>query len=216
MLIVCTRDRIIVNAARDPSKHADRWGDLVILNDRSSPAQATVAMSRALQGYNGPLCFSAHGNDTDIGDEGNGVNDWGWSCNQIAALMQNALPANFRGPVLIHACADTVANFAAGLAVALENLRIFNGLWIYGYSRALPADAGYPEVATMGRNAELQGAQVRFRLASGDAGDATVPHGSDAMYRATLPGGCVVELGAGFDPDEAREFIALLTERAAR
>lgn len=167
MLIVCTKDPTIVRTAQDPRSGSPMWGTLVILDPRFNQAQATAQMQAALRavGRTEPVCFSAHGNDDEIGDAGSGPGDWGWSRDQIALMLQDAMPPGFAGPILIHACAESVSNFSAGLAVALERIRALNGVWIYGYQRAVPASAGYPDPRTLDRNVELYGTQVNYRLA---------------------------------------------------
>lgn len=66
------------------------------------------------------------------------------------------------GPVLVHACAENVSNFSAGLALALEEERALEGVWVYGYNRPVPADARYPRPDALSRQVDLQGTQVVF------------------------------------------------------
>jgi hypothetical protein len=61
---------------------------------------------------------------------------------------------------LIHACARSVANFSAGLAGALREIEVFEGLWCYGYNRGLDADAGFPPPDGLDDRVDLQGTQV--------------------------------------------------------
>lgn len=212
MLIVCTKDHEIVAAAQDPQKHAARWGDLVIVPAHCSQSEATTVMERSLRNVEGPLCFSAHGNDTHIGDADNGPRDWGWSCRQIALILRDRLPRNFAGPILIHACATTVANFSAGLAVELSAMRVFNGLWIYGYNKALPSDAGFPDPGKLSTNAELQETQVSFQEAKVAQAAAAAVGG----YRVSFAGGYTVEVPRGFDAEETSRFLTLLAESQLR
>lgn len=207
MLIVCTRDPAVVAAAQDPDNGAADWGTRVIIDHRFNQAQATAAIEQALKGLNEPLCFSCHGNDDDIGDEGSGGKNWGWSRLKLAAMLAAKVPKDFAGPILIHACAQRISNFSAGLANELASLRVLNGVWCYGYNRAVPTDAGFPAPAKLARHASLQGSQVHYQ-----ANDAPF-HASGAAsgsYRATFPGGYSIELPVGFDPDEAHRFLTLL------
>jgi hypothetical protein len=164
MLIVCTKDPAVRNTAQNPDSGSDRWQPPPVLLDPAySQAQATAAMATALRrlGAGEALCFSAHGNDDEIGDEGAGPGDWGWTRAQIALLLQQNAP-NLNASILIHACAENVSNFSAGLAVALEGIRALNNVWIYGYNRPLPCSGGFPRPALMDRNVELQGTQVHY------------------------------------------------------
>src|SRR5690349_518312 len=97
MLIVCTKDPTIVATALNPVSGSGQWAAVVVLNAAFTQAQATnaIAQNLALLGPAEPLCFSAHGNDTDIGDAGSGPNDWGWSRQQIATLLQQNAPAGY-------------------------------------------------------------------------------------------------------------------------
>jgi len=167
MLIVCTKDPVVVATAQNPASGSDRWVPRIILNAQLNQAQATAAIARALRGLGAddPLCFSAHGNDYEIGDAGNGPNDWGWPRAEIALLLQQNAPG-LRAPILIHACAEQISNFSAGLAVELERIRALNGVWIYGYNRPLPCTGGFPRPALMDRSVELQGTQVRTSASS--------------------------------------------------
>jgi hypothetical protein len=216
MLIVCTKDPVIVRTAQDPRSGADQWGTLVIINPRFNQAQATAAIDAALRGRNEPVCFSAHGNDDEIGDAGSGAGDWSWNRTELALILQNACPNRFAGPILIHACAETVSNFSAGLVVALEDIRALAGTWIYGYQRAVPSDAGFPNPATLDRNRELYGTQVRYRFEDDAAALDATARAPGASYRASFPSGYMVEVPQGFDPDEVRRLLGLLAESPLR
>lgn len=208
MLIVCTKDPVVVRAAQDPQSGAGRWGALVIIDPRYNQAQATAAFERSLRGLDEPLCISAHGNDEEIGDEGTGAGDWGWSRRQVALMLQDRLPARYAGPILIHACAESVSNFSAGLAYELGRVQALNGVWVYGYNRALPSDAGFPDPGNLDRNRELQGTQVRYQL-DGEAAPVTVQR--PVAYRATLASGVTLEIPLGADPAETRRLLDLMS-----
>jgi hypothetical protein len=219
MLIVCTKDPILVRTAQDPRSGAGQWGTLVIINPRFNQAQATDAIADALRGRNEPVCFAAHGNDYEIGDPGSGPNDWSWTRAQLALILQNAYPNRFGGPILIHACAENVSNFSAGLVVALETIRALAGVWIYGYQKAVPVTSGFPNPATMDRNRELYGTRVSYRPDGAAAEDTTANDGAHAPaagYRASFPSGYSVEVPLGFDPDEVRRLLGLMAESPLR
>lgn len=160
MLIVCTQDPVIRQAAADPAKGGANWGRVVQLPPGPQPG-ARVGFAASLQRLrpNEALCLSAHGSDFELGDEEGG---WGWGTTDVAALLVENVGSTWTGPVLVHACAETVANFSAGLAVALEQHQSFEGLWCYGYNRPLPSEEGYPPPVDLARRVDLQGTQVRF------------------------------------------------------
>jgi hypothetical protein len=158
MLIVCTQDQVIRETAANPASGGPAWAPIVQLPVGPQP-RATTAFAESLQGLGAhePLCLSAHGNDNEIGDAEDG---WSWSTAEVAELLEQNAPGEWDGPVLIHACAENVTNFSAGLAVALEMRDVFQGLWCYGYNRSVPANAGFPPPAGLPTRVELQGTQV--------------------------------------------------------
>lgn len=160
MLIVCTQDETIRNAATDPEKGGPAWAPVILLPEGPrATAQEQFEQSLAELAEDDALCLSAHGNDQALGDAHGG---WTWSTANIAALMVANITTDWGGPVLIHACARTVANFSAGLAVAIEQHRCFDELWCYGYNRPVPSDGDYPPPAGLGDRLDLQGTQVRY------------------------------------------------------
>ena len=159
MLVVCTQDDDIREAVEEHGSGADAWGEVVLL-PKGSRAAAERALVAALATARGPVCLSAHGNDEEIGDEGHGADDWGWNRRQVARLLAR-VPGPV-GPVLVHACAENVSNFSAGLALALQEERALEGVWVYGYNRPVPADARYPRPDVLSTQVDLQGTQVVF------------------------------------------------------
>jgi len=243
MLIVCTKDPVVVGAAQAQRSGAGSWGNLVIIDPRFNQAQATTVIQGALSkaGDAEPVCFSAHGNDNEIGDAGTGRNDWGWSRERLAWNLSTAMPRRFSGPILIHACAKNVSNFSAGLAVALDHIRALNGVWIYGYQRAVPSTAGFPDPRYLDRSRELYATQVSYRVshdgtlaaAAGDGAEA-VPQGAASSgadggsyagngvshashgdsYHASFPSGYTLDIPVGFNFDEVRRLFHLVVENA--
>ena len=163
MLIVCTQDAAIINWTQQAASNSVLWGNVQYLAVGQTQVQATNQLAGFLANLsnNEPLCLSAHGNDTEIGDAGTGPNDWGWTTNAIAGLLQ-ANAANNQGPMLMRVCCETVANFSAGLAVALENIQALNLVWIYGYNRPVPITQVYPAPGNLGNQVDLQGTQVHY------------------------------------------------------
>lgn len=161
MLIVCTTDPIIVDAART-SESSVPWKPLYVVDGSLSQAEATIALAQTLQQLRDaePLCLSAHGNNNEIGDADD---RWGWTYADVAELLERNVPA-YKGSILIHACATQIVNFASNLAVELENRKALNGTWIYGYNRALPSSAGFPPPDRLASQADLQGSQVLYRM----------------------------------------------------
>lgn len=158
MLIVCTQDQIIRMTAENPNSGSPAWSPVKLLGVGGQPA-ATVQFETALKALQigEPLAISAHGNDREVGDEER--RGWGWSVLEIALMLDRCAPEGWLGPVLIHACARTVANFSAGLAVELTRSR-FSKMWCYGYNKALDSRASFPDPATLAVRPDLHGTQV--------------------------------------------------------
>ncbi len=164
MIIVCTKDNTIVNWTNNNQSGANQWGNSLAINPMCDQNQATQQLGYALGflGANEALCLSAHGNDTELGDAGNGPFDWNWNVNTIAGILYYCVPPGYAGPILISACADQITNFSARLAVSLQNGRGLNGVWIYGYNRAVPVQQAFPNPAQLAQQVDLQGSQVVF------------------------------------------------------
>jgi len=160
MLIVCTQDAEIRRWTNDRESGSARWSPVSLISDNLNQNGATRDLQSLLNvlGRTEVLCLSAHGNDTEIGDEDD--EGWTWTTTDIAAML--ARNPKHQGPILIHACSRSIANFAAGLAVELEKIRALNGVWIYGYNKPVPRKAKYPDPNTLDKQAELQGTRVRF------------------------------------------------------
>jgi hypothetical protein len=135
-----------------------------MIDSQLTQEEATISFEALLQELainQSPLCISAHGNNTEIGDDGETpATDWGWTTAQVAGLLKGNLPAGYEGPILIHACATSVANFSAGLAVELEKIAGLCGIWVYGYNTALPREAGFPNVQLLDQQVNLQATKV--------------------------------------------------------
>jgi hypothetical protein len=158
MLIVCTQDQIIRHTTDDPNSGSPAWKPVIALNLGGQPGATTQFESelRRLEPAS-PLALSAHGNDHEIGDAGQ--RGWVWSAGEVAAMLDRNAPRGWLGPVLIHACAETIVNFSARLAVALEGSR-FRGMWCCGYNRPLASAAGYPSPDSLDKRVDLQWTRV--------------------------------------------------------
>ncbi|MBV9772327.1 MAG: hypothetical protein JO040_00155 [Gemmatimonadetes bacterium] len=129
-----------------------------MLDASLSQQEATLVLTQTLKrlGATEPLCFSAHGNDLEIGDADD---HWTWTYGDIAGMLENGTPG-YKGSILIHACASQIVNFSSNLAVALENLSALNGTWAYGYNRPLASNAAFPPPDKLAQQVDLQGTQV--------------------------------------------------------
>ncbi len=151
MLIVCTQDMTIRKAADGVAN----WGTVNKLQNSLTQANATTALQHLLGavGSNEDICFSAHGNDTEIGDT---TSPWGWDAATIAALLHKyAAGGNWNGRVLFHVCCTSVANFSARVAITLGSLGR-RGIRCYGYNRAVGSTEGVPAPANLDKNVSLQ------------------------------------------------------------
>lgn len=203
MLIVCTQDNRIIDFTRSVESGAARWGELVEL-PHGRQRQATLAFKSALGrvGETEDLCLSAHGNDDELGDED--IDGWTWTATQVAEFLADKLPNGYRGRILIRACTDTVASFAAHLAVELERRQGLYGVWIYGYVKHLAIKTQYPDPKNLDKDVELSAYQVEF-LAAGSDRSGTSPA---APYQVVTRAGHIVQIHPGFD---AREVMTLLS-----
>lgn len=159
MIIVCTRDESIRAWTQDPRSNAAAWGGVVGIPKQLGQAAATTSLSQIISGVPpaAPLCLSAHGDDQSIGDSVKGQ-PWEWTVADLAAILAG-VPTR-TGPLLIRACAHTVANVAPGVAVALENLGAQSGLWCYSYNVPIDITATYPSPDKLASSVELQGTLV--------------------------------------------------------
>jgi hypothetical protein len=165
MIIVCTKDPNIVAWTQDTTQSGSPlWTRIFVLDGSFDQRQANRAFAAALGllGKNEPLCLSAHGNDYEIGDAGSSVGDWSWSRADVASLLATSAPQGYAGPILIRACANTVSNFSAGLAVALQNIPALNGAWVYGYNLAVEITRQYPDPSKLATQKDLQPTQVVY------------------------------------------------------
>lgn len=163
MIIVCTKDPVVVNWSLNPLSGSPQWGNVLVLPANADRMYATVLLGYALSfiGQNEPLCLNAHGNNTEIGDAA-GPHDWVWNVNTIAGVLGYSVPNGYAGPILIRACATEISNFSTRLAVSLQNGQLLNGVWIYGYNNPLPITQGFPAPANLDNPVDLQAAQVVF------------------------------------------------------
>ena len=161
MLIVCTQDPTIIAWTQSQASNSAAWGNVKYITVGQNQAAATLQFERyiSLLAANEPLCLSAHGNDTEIGDAASGGANWGWTATQIAAML-NAGAAGNQGPILTSVCSKNISNFSANLAVTLKQLGAMHGVWIYGYNRATSTTQPYPSPSTLSKQVDLQGTQV--------------------------------------------------------
>ena len=159
MVIVCTLDNFVRTAA----PHIVGWGTVHMLPTPVHPAPilSQAAATTALQNFLGlvapgeDICFSAHGNGAESGGDGGPTDPWGWNAAAIAAML-NTLAANgWHGRVLFHVCCESVANFSAGVAVALGTLNR-HGVSCYGYNRSVGSKEGVPSQGSLDKNVSLQ------------------------------------------------------------
>ena len=159
MLIICTQDQQIVNHANSGNSGAAAWGPVHFLTAGQAQAAADMQLAGFLaqldQGE--ALCLSAHGNDGEIGDSS--AADWGWDVAAIANLLAANPPVGWLGPVLISACANTVGNFSARLALALP-IPAREGIWCYGYNRGTSTNGTYPSPDVLASQADIQATRV--------------------------------------------------------
>jgi hypothetical protein len=160
MIIVCTKDADIRRWAEDRESGGSKWDSVVAVPPGLSQDDATAFLQQTLAGLDPAeaVCLTAHGNNDEIGDEGNGPDDWGWDYQALAMIL--ASTPKRTGPLLIRACATKVVNFSAQLAQALRQTGAQKGLWCYGYRIAVDVKDHYPAPTTLDKNVDLQGTRV--------------------------------------------------------
>lgn len=164
MLIIITRDQKVMDAVNSKDSGADAWKPVKQLSAgmRSDADKQMATLLRVVKS-NEPLCITGHGCDKEVGDEGSGKGDWTWTSDELAKLL-GGLVDGYQGPVLMEVCADSVTDFAARLAVALQDEKKLNGLWIYGYSKGVSVSHPFPAPSALSKNAELAGKQVKLKV----------------------------------------------------
>lgn len=162
MLIVVTRDSSIMDWVNNPASGASAWGSIKQLSaGKQDGANKQLTDLLKTVKTDEPLCITGHGNNTEVGDEGSGASDWTWTADDLANSL-GSLKEGYNGPVLMEVCAQSVTDFAAHLAISLQETRILNGVWIYGYNKAVDVTHTFPNPAKLSQNVEIYGKQVNY------------------------------------------------------
>ena len=161
MLIVITRDGDIMTWAKSDESGARAWGSLKQLS-AGTKREADEQMGRLLSlvRIDEPLCITGHGNNTEVGDEGNEPAHWTWTFQDLAVLLGDRLVPGFGGPILMEVCGESVTDFAAHLAAQLGEQQRLLGVWIYGYNKSVDVRHRFSPPDTLDKNVELTGKQV--------------------------------------------------------
>jgi hypothetical protein len=161
MLIVITRDRNIMDWVNSNDSGAAAWGSAKQLSagDQEDANGQLVTLLKLVKSEE-PLCITGHGNDEEVGDEGSGKKDWTWTHKDLAGLLGGLV--DYKGPLLMEVCADSVTDFAAHLVVSLEAAKKLNGVWVYGYNKGVSVNHKFPSPSSLGKNIELVGKQVSY------------------------------------------------------
>jgi hypothetical protein len=159
MLIVITRDQGIMKWAATAESGAAAWGSLKQLS-AGTQTEADTQMQQLLKLVKSdePLCITGHGDDTEVGDEGSNPGDWTWTHGHLAALLGGLV--DFKAPILMEVCAESVTDFAAHLAASLEKIKKLKGVWIYGYNKSVDVKHKFPPPSGLDKNVELYAKQV--------------------------------------------------------
>jgi hypothetical protein len=166
MLIFCTKDADLIAAWQQ----SQDWGAVYALMPDMDQADATTALQNLLANLdvNEALCIAAHGSNAEIGDSGNGPDDWTWSAADIASYLDVAgVDASWKTPVptgqlgarvLFQVCCTDVANFSAAVAIAMEGMADAPcAVWCYGYNTSVAFNTTLPTPAQLTTNVSLQG-----------------------------------------------------------
>jgi len=163
MLIVCTKDKTIRGWAENGDSNASEWGKVHLLSPGNNKSKATQELEALIAqlGDTEALCIHAHGNDDEIGDEGSGDDDWGWTYKALANIFKSKKPG-YKGNILFRSCGEGVDNFSSRLRVELEGLKALKGTWIYGQNRSQDIKRPYPKPEKLDKDVTLQAAEVKY------------------------------------------------------
>ncbi len=161
MLIVITRDQIVMDWVLDERSGAEEWGAIKFLSC-ASQEEATAQLIQLLKLVKSdePLCITGHGNDFAIGGAGSDDDDWPWSYAEFAAILPS-LVDGYGGPILLEVCAESVTSFAANMAVEAVRYGSLYGAWVFSYQKSISAIHEFPHPYKMTSNIKLYGTQFR-------------------------------------------------------
>jgi len=145
MLIVCTQDKEI----RRADVQTKSWGTVTVLPAGGQEKASEVFKRTLMTLRNGePLCISAHGNDSEIGDSSPEM--WRWSYQAVALMLSEPIKKNaIPSAIFISACGRSVANFSTQLVVELGKLLYTDdsalpNVWVYGYNNDISSAQQIP------------------------------------------------------------------------
>jgi hypothetical protein len=158
MIIAATTDQGLIEAFR--KIYNGSWGQIAAIDPKLGQDKADEEMKELLSllGPDEPLCFLAHGNDKEMGDDGGPTSKWDWHHEKLAKIFVDGVPATWNQPVLFAICCNSVANYSAHVAVDLGKKKRI-GIWCYGYNRPTGYGEKIPEPQNVDKDRSLQGTQ---------------------------------------------------------
>ena len=172
MLIVICKDSVIVNFRKKESANEDLWGPVHVLNSGNSQKKATQELISLLNTVTAdePLCIVGHGNDTECGGEGVNGDDWGWTADEMAQLLNTELTAK-PGPILFEVCSDDpekikkmqVIGFGTEVQRAFGRLtpsKFLKYAWVYSYNTSIECEHTLPDPSKIDKSRELQASKL--------------------------------------------------------
>lgn len=172
MLIVITKDPVIVNFRQQATAGEAAWGPIHVINAAHNQQQATAQLINLLHAVtaNEPLAIVGHGSDTECGGSLQGADTWTWTAQDMANLLNTELQAK-PGPILIEVCSDDpqetdkfeVIGFGTELQKEMGQMQLSNhlqGVTVYSYNTHIKKKHSLPDPTTIGKSMELQGSKL--------------------------------------------------------
>jgi len=172
MLIVITKDPVIVNFRQQAGAGEAAWGPIHVINAAHDQQHATAQLIGLLRtvGNGEPLAIVGHGSDTECGGSLHGNDTWTWTAQELANLLNTELSAK-PGPILLEVCSDDpedtdkfeVVGFGTEVQKEFGQMQVSNhlkGVTVYSYNTHIKKKHTLPDPAKISKSAELQGSKL--------------------------------------------------------
>jgi hypothetical protein len=172
MLIVITKDPVIVEFRKKAHSGAPAWGPVHFIDAKHGQDAASKQLISLLGSVKAdePLCLVGHGNDEEVGGKGKDGDDWGWTAREMAQLLCTHL--KFKpGPILFEVCSDEpeeteekhekmhVIGFGTVLHKEINTLgvpKLLRGATIYSYNSHILSEHTLPDPTKIHKSMEVQ------------------------------------------------------------
>lgn len=160
MLIAITQDPQVIEWIHHPASGAAAWGRIQILSAHSEyTATAQMRAYLRMVGLNEPLCIRGHGHDAMMGDIQDDTGAWGWTYEQMAALL-SGMTYGYHGNILMEICSKNITDYVAPLVASLEKKEALHHAWVYGHHQCVRMMDGFADPLSLNKNVRLTSQQV--------------------------------------------------------